>query len=66
MLQGIKIADACDAASVKAFPTWVIGGQNIEGELDLAQLEDTLSKLQDKVDAGTPTASSAVAAAANQ
>jgi hypothetical protein len=29
---------ACQAAGVRAFPTWVIGGQTIEGELSVSEL----------------------------
>ena len=29
---------ACQAAGVKAFPTWVIGGQKLEGELSVSEL----------------------------
>jgi len=44
VIQGVKIADACEAASVKAFPTWLIGGTATEGQLDLAQLEQLLDQ----------------------
>lgn len=43
-LQGVKIADACEAASVKAFPTWVINGNVTEGQLELDQLEQMLQE----------------------
>jgi uncharacterized membrane protein len=29
---------ACQAAGVKAYPTWVIGGQTVEGELSVSEL----------------------------
>jgi protein-disulfide isomerase len=32
------MAPACDAAGVKAFPTWVINGQKIEGQQSLEAL----------------------------
>jgi len=56
--QGVKIAPACEAASVKAFPTWVINGAATEGQLDLAQLEALLDT--------TPAAAEAAAVAAAQ
>jgi hypothetical protein len=34
----VKLAEACEAASVRAFPTWIINGQVVEGELDLDQV----------------------------
>lgn len=45
LLQGAKVAAACETANVKAFPTWVIGGRNIEGELQLPELQAELDKL---------------------
>ncbi|MEW5308528.1 MAG: hypothetical protein WDW38_000480 [Sanguina aurantia] len=42
--RGAKVAAACESANVKAFPTWVIGGRNIEGELLLPELEAELNK----------------------
>jgi len=44
--KGVKVVDACDAAGVRAFPTWVINGKVVEGEL-------TLEALQKELDAGT-------------
>lgn len=40
--RGVKIAPACEAAGVKAFPTWVINGKTLEGELSLEMLEGLL------------------------
>jgi hypothetical protein len=42
-LQGEKVAPACEAAGVRAFPTWVIGGKTIEGELSLEELAAELT-----------------------
>ena len=36
------MAPACSALPVRAFPTWVINDQVIEGELDFDQLEGLL------------------------
>eukprot|EP00879_Flechtneria_rotunda_P003457 GHRR01003686.1.p1 GENE.GHRR01003686.1~~GHRR01003686.1.p1 ORF type:complete len:210 (+),score=63.97 GHRR01003686.1:469-1098(+) len=58
--KGVKIADACEAAMVKAFPTWVIGTQVTEGQLEIAQLEQLL----DAATAPAAPAESPVAAAA--
>ena len=41
-MQGTKIADACQEAGVRAFPTWSINGKTIEGELSLEELEKEL------------------------
>ena len=41
-LQGTKVIEACDAAGVRAFPTWVINGRVIEGQLTLEALEEEL------------------------
>eukprot|EP00878_Enallax_costatus_P002963 GHUV01003159.1.p1 GENE.GHUV01003159.1~~GHUV01003159.1.p1 ORF type:complete len:370 (+),score=119.68 GHUV01003159.1:213-1322(+) len=56
--KGVKIADACEAASVKAFPTWIINGNTTEGQLELEQLEQQLQ------DAAQPAAATADAEAA--
>ncbi|KAF8065431.1 LTO1 [Scenedesmus sp. PABB004] len=40
--KGVAIDAACEAASVKAFPTWVINGTSTEGQLELEQLEQML------------------------
>jgi hypothetical protein len=42
--RGAAIAPACDAAGVKAFPSWVIDGKLLEGELSLGELEGELAK----------------------
>ncbi len=44
--QGEKVAPVCDAANVRAFPTWVIGGKTIEGELDLDEVERELARVE--------------------
>lgn len=44
--QGQPIEPVCDAAGVRAFPTWIIGGKTIEGELELEQVEAELQKLE--------------------
>lgn len=41
--QGMPLADACSAAGVRAFPTWVINGRTVEGELTFEQLEAELA-----------------------
>jgi hypothetical protein len=61
----VKIADACEAAGVKAFPTWVINGVTTEGQLELDQLEQMLAEAQGQ-DAAAAQESAAVAAAASQ
>jgi hypothetical protein len=43
-LQGIRIERACDAAGVRAFPTWVIKGNVTEGEMDFAGLKAALQE----------------------
>jgi hypothetical protein len=45
-LQGTKLAPACEAAGLQSFPTWVIGGQVLEGEQTFEQLEAALAKVQ--------------------
>ncbi|KAG1666036.1 hypothetical protein FOA52_006910 [Chlamydomonas sp. UWO 241] len=40
--RGMEVAPACSDANVQAFPTWVINGRVVEGELSLAALEDEL------------------------
>lgn len=62
-LQGVKIADACEAASVKAFPTWVINGKATEGQLDLEQLEQLLQDTASQPTTATADAADASAAA---
>jgi hypothetical protein len=62
LLQGVKIADACEAAGVKAFPTWVINGAVTEGQVELQQLEAMLAEAQ----GGAAQEAAAVAAAAGQ
>jgi hypothetical protein len=42
--QGVKLAPACAAIPVRAFPTWVIGAQIIEGEMTLDALDSALDK----------------------
>ena len=42
--QGIEIAAACKAADLNGFPTWVIGGQRIEGAQSLDTLQAALEK----------------------
>jgi hypothetical protein len=39
--------DACEAAGVRAFPTWVINGKTVEGELTLEALEAKLEGRKD-------------------
>mmetsp|Transcript_15603 Transcript_15603/g.26985 ORF Transcript_15603/g.26985 Transcript_15603/m.26985 type:complete len:349 (-) Transcript_15603:233-1279(-) len=42
--QGVKVIEACDAAGVRAFPTWVINGNLVEGEQTFEALQEELSK----------------------
>lgn len=58
-LQGVKIAPACEAAGVKAFPTWVINGNLTEGQLNL----DALEQLLDSSNNSRSTAAADTAAA---
>ncbi len=44
--QGTKVIDACDAAGVRAFPTWVINGKVVEGQLTLDALEAELASTE--------------------
>lgn len=41
-LQGLPVDKACSDAGVRAFPTWVINGRNVEGELTLEALQAEL------------------------
>jgi len=59
--KGAKADAACEAVPVKAFPTWVIGGRVIEGELDLDELEEMLNS--DQRAAAAPASAAAPAAA---
>ncbi|GFH15452.1 VKc domain-containing protein [Haematococcus lacustris] len=43
--RGAQVAPACEAAGVRAFPTWVINGRLLEGELTLDSLEQELGNL---------------------
>jgi|LauGreSBDMM110SN_4_FD.fasta_scaffold606047_1 hypothetical protein len=36
------MAPACEEAGVRAFPTWVVNGRTVEGELSLDALEQEL------------------------
>lgn len=40
--KGIAVAQACQEADVKAFPTWKINGKTIEGEMSFEALEAAL------------------------
>jgi hypothetical protein len=44
-LQGEKIAEVCETAGVRAFPTWIINGRIVEGDLSLDALEQELDTL---------------------
>ncbi len=39
----MPLADACEVAGVQAFPTWVINGKVIEGDMSLELLENALN-----------------------
>ena len=41
-LQGIEEADACKAANVRAYPTWVVNGTTVEGELTFDEFDKLL------------------------
>jgi hypothetical protein len=47
--QGTPLAPECEAAGVRAFPTWVINGQLVEGQ-------QTLTALAAQLDAPPPAA----------
>ncbi|EFJ41997.1 hypothetical protein VOLCADRAFT_107426 [Volvox carteri f. nagariensis] len=44
--RGEKVAPACEAANVRAFPTWVIGGKTLEGELQLDEVEREVQRAE--------------------
>jgi len=44
--KGVKVEAACSAAGVQAFPTWVIGGELVEGEQELTALAARLDALK--------------------
>ncbi|PNH08009.1 hypothetical protein TSOC_005456 [Tetrabaena socialis] len=50
--QGEKPAALCEAANVRAFPTWVIGGKTIEGELSLSEVEVEVARAEAAAAAG--------------
>ncbi|KIY92972.1 hypothetical protein MNEG_14991 [Monoraphidium neglectum] len=54
--RGVQLAPACAEVPVQAFPTWVIGNQIIEGELDF----DTITSLLDEADKPAAAAVAAV------
>jgi len=54
LAQGMPLDPACDAAGVKAFPTWIINGRSYEGELDLDQLADALASPGEMAASVTP------------
>jgi hypothetical protein len=56
--QGVQLAPACAAVPVRAFPTWVIGAQVIEGEMTFDALDAALEA------AGTPGGAAVTRAAA--
>ncbi|GBF90107.1 thiol-disulfide oxidoreductase-like [Raphidocelis subcapitata] len=43
--RAVKLAPACAAVPVRAFPTWTIGDRVIEGELDFDAIESTLDEV---------------------
>jgi uncharacterized membrane protein len=43
--RGEKIAEVCETAGVRAFPTWIINGRIVEGDLSLDALEQELDTL---------------------
>jgi uncharacterized membrane protein len=60
--KGVKLAPACEAAGVKAFPTWVVNGAVTEGQLELSALEALLTEAQ----GGSSSIADAAAVAATQ
>jgi uncharacterized membrane protein len=51
--RGIDVAPACNAAGVKAFPTWRLpDGSTVEGELSLERLEQSLVAVEEGVGVG--------------
>jgi uncharacterized membrane protein len=44
--QGIEMAPACKAANLEGFPTWVVGGEKLEGAKSLEELQAALDKLE--------------------
>mmetsp|Transcript_16018 Transcript_16018/g.34607 ORF Transcript_16018/g.34607 Transcript_16018/m.34607 type:complete len:363 (+) Transcript_16018:47-1135(+) len=57
--KGIKVDAACEAAGVRAFPTWVINGKLIEGELSLEEVTAELAAAE--AGAAAPAGAPAVA-----
>ena len=43
-----SISQLCVDADIQGFPTWVIGGQKVEGDWPLAALEDALAGVDQK------------------
>jgi uncharacterized membrane protein len=52
--QGSPQADACRAAAIRSYPTWIIGGQRFEEVLSQARLAE-ITKFQPPVQAATGT-----------
>lgn len=44
-MKGTKMASVCTDAGIKGFPTWVLGGEILEGEQPFDVLEDKLTKV---------------------
>lgn len=43
--QGVEMAGVCKEAGLEGFPTWVIGGEKLEGDQTLDQLEEALARV---------------------
>ncbi|KAI8470427.1 MAG: hypothetical protein J3K34DRAFT_368500 [Monoraphidium minutum] len=60
--RGAPIAPACAAVPVKAFPTWVIAGEVVEGELEFDEITARLDAAEGGGAAAAALASAAPAA----
>ena len=37
---------ACSIAKIRGYPTWVIGGKVVEGEMEVAELEQVVGEIE--------------------
>eukprot|EP00798_Chlamydomonas_sp_ICE-L_P020047 gene20047-26763_t len=58
--EGEQMDRACKDAKVRAFPTWVINGKSVEGELSLNAIQDILDGRAEKEAAAAQEALRAV------
>lgn len=54
--RGVRMDAACESLPVRAFPTWVIGDQIVEGELEFDAIESMLENINTNT---TPAAAAA-------